>query len=103
MSSQGRIFNELVNCEAAVWCKLAPGIEPAKWAFICRYLGNLTPREFHCFLAQLQARRTSLRTSARGYIKGLLGLNSPQTFSDLPLVSTGPSGIGGEYQREIKS
>ena len=101
MSSQGQVFNELGNCEVGVWCKLAPGIEPAKWAFICRYIGSLNPHEFHRMVSQLQGHHRSLSISAGRRIKGLLGLNPPPTQSDVPLVSTGPSGIGGEYQREI--
>ena len=46
MSSQGLLFAEPAIAETGLWCELADGIDPARWAHLCRYLGNLTPEQF---------------------------------------------------------
>ena len=46
MSSQGLLFAEPAIAEIGLWCELADGIDPARWAHLCRYLGNLTPEQF---------------------------------------------------------
>ena len=46
MSSQGLLFAEPAIAETGLWCELADGIDPARWAHLCRYLGELTPEEF---------------------------------------------------------
>ncbi|MDD5457841.1 MAG: hypothetical protein PHF37_00385 [Phycisphaerae bacterium] len=43
---QGFLFSEPSVAETGVWCNLNPGIDPAEWAYLCRYLGSLTPKEF---------------------------------------------------------
>ena len=45
--SQGLIFSEPSIAETGVWCHLRDGIDPADWAFLCRYLGNLSPCKFY--------------------------------------------------------
>jgi hypothetical protein len=32
--------------ETGLWCELADGLDPARWARLCHCLGNLTPKEF---------------------------------------------------------
>ena len=44
--SQGLLFAEPAIAETGLWCELADGIDPARWAHLCRYLGNLTPEQF---------------------------------------------------------
>ena len=78
--SQGLLFSEPSIAETGVWCSLNEGIDPAEWASLCRFLGNLSPREFEIVKKRV--------VSSQGSLVGM------------PLVSIGPSGIGGEYQRE---
>ncbi len=44
--SQGILFSEPSIAETGVWCELNPGIDPAQWAYLCRYLGTRDPEEF---------------------------------------------------------
>jgi len=44
--SQGLLFSEPSVAETGVWCQLSEGIDPENWAYICRYLGRLSPYEF---------------------------------------------------------
>jgi hypothetical protein len=44
--SQGILFSEPSIAETGVWCELNPGIDPAQWAYLCRYLGTRNPEEF---------------------------------------------------------
>lgn len=46
MSSQGLLFSEPAIAETGLWCELADGVDPAWWAHLCRYIGNLTPEQF---------------------------------------------------------
>ena len=46
MSSQGILFAEPAVAETGLWCELAGGLDPARWAGVCRCLGNLTPNQF---------------------------------------------------------
>jgi hypothetical protein len=44
--SQGILFSEPSIAETGIWCELNPGIDPAQWAYLCRYLGTRDPKEF---------------------------------------------------------
>ena len=44
--SQGFLFSEPSVAETGVWCNLNPDIDPAQWAYLCRYIGNLPPKQF---------------------------------------------------------
>ena len=99
--SDRNIFSELSDSQTAVWCQLSPGIDPDQWAFICRCLGSLTPQEFSEISRRLQMSHEGVKKALKEHVRGLLGLNMPPNPSDIPIVSTGPSGIGGEFQREI--
>jgi len=48
MASQGLLFSEPLIAETCVWCELSEGIDPAKWASLCRYIGILSLKEFEC-------------------------------------------------------
>jgi hypothetical protein len=92
-------FNEMGNSEYAVWCKVTPGIDPAQWALLCRLLGRLTPREFTKIY-----RKTRLRRMGKLLLQlQEMDLRENSSPADkLPVVSIGPSGRGGPYQREIR-
>ena len=87
--SQGLLFSDPSIAETGVWCELADGIDPAEWASLCRFLGSLGPREFGA------VRRKILPNPSKKLFDG-----SSSSSVGIPLVSLGPSGIGGEYQRE---
>jgi hypothetical protein len=46
MASQGLLFSEPSIAETSVWCTLSEGIDPAQWAGLCCYIGNLSPEKF---------------------------------------------------------
>ena len=46
MSSQGLLLAGPAIAETGLWCELSDGLGPARWAHLCRYLGNLTPDQF---------------------------------------------------------
>jgi hypothetical protein len=92
MVSQGLLFSEPSIAETGVWCELSQGVDPAEWASLCRYIGKLSPREFG------RVRALVMGSSSRG--KRLA--DDRQRFGRVvPVVSVGPSGVGGEYQREV--
>ncbi len=91
MASQGLLFAEPSVAETGVWCTLSEGIDPADWAAVCRYIGSLNPEKFqriregilpHTGCENEEYCRTS-------------------DFTGIPLISIGPSGLGGKYQREF--
>ena len=84
--SKGLLFSEPSIAETGVWCKLNDGIDPAEWASLCRFLGKLSPREFGIVRKKIMPSHGSL---------------GGRKIVGIPLVSLGPSGIGGEYQREM--
>ena len=89
MIAQGLLFSEPSLAETGVWCKLADGIDPAQWASLCRFIGSKSPREFDAIVRMVRGRENSSSVSS-------------EKAKDvrMPLVSIGPSGIGGEYQWE---
>ncbi len=93
MVSQGLLFSEPSIAETCVWCELSEGIDPAQWANMCRYIGNMTLKEFE------HVKRKILSTvNMKSRQKRLLYRSDD--FVKIPLVSIGPSGLGGQYQRE---
>ena len=88
--SQGLLFSEPSIAETGVWCSLNDGIDPAEWASLCRYIGNLGAKEFEVVKKGVVGRMKSGRV--------IVGRDR---MAGMPLVSFGPSGIGGEYQREV--
>jgi len=82
--SQG-LFSMPSCSEMAVWCELNEEIDPAEWAGLCSKIGKLGAVEFE-------------------RISGMIVLQTEhlsEVRKNIPLVSIGYSGIGGEYQREI--
>ncbi len=88
MVRPGVLFSQECIAETGLWCELATGIDPTEWAKVCRFIGHLTVDRFQticCLISQLCEDQAPTSTPPE----------SPR-----PLVSLGPSGIGGEYQKE---
>jgi hypothetical protein len=90
MVSHSLLFSEPSVAETGVWCTLTEGIDPAQWAIICRYIGSRRPQEFQ-HIKNLLMPKLHCRTGH---------YSRAEKSSPLPLVSIGPSGIGGPYQHE---
>ena len=98
--SKANVFNELGAAEYGVWCNVAAGTDPVQWASVCRWLGHLPTAEFEDVLRRL--RRHRLRAGARRLANAIMG--SAETTDELrPVISVGPSGLGGQYQKELKA
>ena len=94
------VFNELDGVEYGVWCEVSVGIDPTQWASLCRWLGHLEPDQFNDLLKQLRRRR--LIAGAKRLATAVLGTTGP-TQQQTPVISVGPSGLGGQYQKELKA
>ena len=90
MVSQGLLFSEPSVAETGVWCALSEGIDPAQWARACRYLGTLKPKEFEHILDTIMS--IPCRHNRM--------ISKSNNVTAMPLVSIGPSGIGGQFQQE---
>jgi len=94
MASQELLFSEPSIAETGVWCNLSEGIDPVQWAMLCRYIDTLNPIEFE----QVQNEIMPDPDVAKRNLNRLF--HRTDALIDIPLVSLGPSGIGGEFQRE---
>ncbi len=94
MVSQGLLFSEPSIAETCVWCELSEGIYPAEWASLCRYIGSLSLKEFECVRKSILSKPGSVKSKQQGIC------HRSDNLVKIPLVSIGPNGIGGEYQRE---
>jgi hypothetical protein len=90
MVSQGLLFSEPSVAETGVWCALSDGIDPAEWAGVCRYIGTRRREEFEHIRDTVMS--ALHRKNKSRFNSGIL--SSP------PLISIGPSGIGGQFQQE---
>ena len=90
MVSQGLLFSEPSVAETGVWCALSDGIDPAKWARLCRFLGTRNREDFDSICDTIIATPQKLRQFH----------SDSKRVSPMPLVSIGPSGIGGQFQTE---
>ncbi len=90
MVSQGLLFSEPSVAETGVWCALTEGSDPAQWASVCRFIGSRRPQEFQHIKNLLMPK---LRSPNDCHLRA-------EHSSPMPLVSIGPSGIGGQYQHE---
>lgn len=88
MSSQGLLFAEPAIAETGLWCELADGIDPARWARLCRHLGNLTPEQFRKAEKRLYPNPDSLNTRLK-----LLFCFDQHEYDGFPLVSVGVLGV----------
>ena len=108
MMRSGMVYNELAAGEFSVCSCLNPGIDPGQWAKLCRTIGGLSPREFAGLAALVQGHRC-LKQALKQQVEGVLGLDgeagnafkSKNAGREMPLVSLGPSGMRGEYQKEF--
>lgn len=94
MVSQGLLFSEPSIAETCVWCELSEGIDPAQWANLCRYIGNMTLKEFEYVKRNILSKPVNMKSRQKGI------LHRSDDFVKIPLVSIGPSGLGGQYQKE---
>lgn len=90
MIAQGLLFSEPSIAETGVWCSLNGGIDPAQWASLCRFIGSRSPRAFDAIVRRVRVRENSE-----------IGSAGADRMVGVPLVSIGPSGIGGELQWEV--
>ena len=97
--SNNSSFNELTKTSHAVWCDLAPGVDPASWAWLCRRMGQLTAKDFQ-ELRQQSEPKVMVRSLLKGWVKAVF--SAKNEVSEVPLVSVGPSGLGGLYKNEIR-
>ena len=95
MVSQGLLFSEPSIAETCVWCELSEGVDPAKWANLCRYIGTLTLKEFELVKKTILSKPDKVKSKPQRIF------HCSDNSVKIPLVSIGPSGIGGEYQREV--
>lgn len=86
--SQGVLFSEPNYLETAVWVELSEGIDPAEWAYLCRYLGRLSPKEFKKVSKKVYGNPDGIL----GRIKGLFRFEQGE-FQEIPLVCLGNEGI----------
>ena len=70
MKSQGILFSELSCAETAVWCELSDGIDPSKWAGLCRHIGRMSVAEFERISAMLPPERKAKTTVFSAVLKG---------------------------------
>lgn len=94
MASQGLLFSEPSIAETGIWCELSESIDPAEWASLCRYIGTLSLMEFECVRSKVLPKPGSVKSKLKGICRSF------DNLVKIPLVSIGPSGIGGEYQQE---
>lgn len=94
MVSQGLLFSEPSIAETCVWCELTEGIDPAQWAGLCRYIGTLTRQEFDVVKRNILSKSNNIESRQKRL------LHRSDDIVKIPLVSIGPSGIGGQYQIE---
>jgi len=92
--SQGLLFSEPSIAETCVWCELSEGIDAAEWASLCRHIGTLSPAEFECVREKILPKSISVKSKPKRVC------HRSDDVVTIPLVSIGPSGIGGDYQRE---
>jgi hypothetical protein len=96
MASQGLLFSEPSIAETGVWCTLNDGIDPAEWAYLCRKLGQMSSGRFQEARSKLSSDPDSLRTRLRR----IFCFDRAES-AHLPLISIGPSGLSGAFQKEI--
>ena len=98
--SKAGVFNELGGVEYGLWCDLSAGIDPTQWASLCRWLGHLEAGEFDDLLVRLRRRR--LIGGAKRLAEAIMAAPD-KADEQRPLISLGPSGLGGQYQKELKA
>lgn len=101
MTLQACLFSESSVMETGLWCELAEGIDPLDWANLCRFLGQQRSQTFATIARKLLAEAT---LACSGPVApGLNPAQTPLRPAQPPLISLGPSGIGGRYQNEYQA
>jgi len=95
MQTQPLLFSEPSYSETAVWCELSEGIDPARWARICRAIGTMPQDAFERFYEHFMAYKANPELMHKP------DTPKKRTPAQIPLVSIGPGGIGGYGQWEI--
>ena len=96
--SQGILFSEPSIAETGVWCELSPGIDPAHWAGVCRFIGSLSPEAFHRVKKKVFPHPDSL--SCR--FKRIFSFEEWQV-SGVPPVCLGPEGLQMQDRQDQRS
>ena len=91
--TQGLLFSEPDIAETGVWCQLSDGIDPENWAYICRYLGRLSPDE----LKRAQKRVFGNPDSVFNRLKRLFRFEQIR-YEGIPIVCLGYSGVRKQCQ-----
>ena len=86
--SQGLLFSEPDIAETGVWCQLSEGVDPENWAYICRYMGRMSPNEFK----RAQKRVFGNTDSVLSRLKRLFWFQQEE-FEGVELVSFGYSWV----------
>jgi len=104
MTLQTCLFSESSVMETGLWCELTQGIDPLDWAYLCRFLGQQTPTSFAAIARNLLMEDPLTPSAASPHRFGAAQSRLGETGSSpAPLVSLGPSGIGGSYQTEFRA
>ncbi len=82
--SQGLLFSEPSYSETGVWCSLNEGIDPKEWARVCRFIGNLSPREFWIVRNKVVGSPNSLKNRVKRVF-----CFEQEDFEGFPLVKVG--------------
>ena len=86
--SQGLLFAEPAIAETGLWCELSDGIDPERWAKLCKYLGSLSPKQFKKAEKHLFTSPDSLKSRFKR-----LFCFGQQECDGLPLVSLGNQAV----------
>lgn len=101
MTLQACLFSESSVMETGLWCELAEGLDPLDWANLCRFLGQQRPQTFAAIARKLL---TGAPLACSGPVAQGLDPAQPSVRpTQPPLISLGPSGIGGRYQNEYRA
>lgn len=84
VKSQAVLFSEPNYSETGVWVELSEGIDPADWAYLCRYIGKMSPKEFNKVKRRIYGNHDSLLKRFRSLFKF-----EQEEFEGIPLVSVG--------------
>jgi hypothetical protein len=104
MTLQACLFSESSVVETGLWCELTQGIDPLDWARLCRFLGQQTPTSFAAIARKVLVEDPLSPSTAPPHHFGPAQPGTGETRpSQAPLLSLGPSGIGGRYQTEFRA
>lgn len=84
IQSQGLLFSEPSIAETGVWCQLSDDIDPGQWAQICRFVSQLSAKQFR----KIQCRLYTNPSSFYNRLKRIFTFDQSEC-EHLPLVKTG--------------